>query len=41
MGAADYAGDGWGGALLVREALSQGLRHFAMGAGGASGDVAK
>ena len=35
MGAADYAGDGWGGALLVRESVVQrtasGLRHLATG----------
>ena len=31
MGAADYAGHGWGGALLCEKALSKGLRHLATG----------
>ena len=40
MGASDYAGDGWGGALLVRESVVQRTAPFGGGAGGASDDVA-
>ena len=40
MGAADYAGDGWGGGLLVRESVVQWTASFGDGAGGASDDVA-
>ena len=31
MGAADYAGDGWGGGLLVRESVVQRTAHLATG----------
>ena len=40
MGAANYAGDGWGGALLVRESVVQRTASFDDGAGGASADFA-
>ena len=40
MGAADYAGDGWGGGLLVQESVVQRTASFGDGAGGASDDVA-
>ena len=36
MGAANYAGDGWGGALLVRESAVQRTASFGDGASGAS-----
>ena len=29
MGAADYAGDGWGGGYWCEKVLSKGLRHLA------------
>ena len=40
MGAADYAGDGWGGALLMCESVVQMTASFDDEAGGASDDVA-
>ena len=40
MGAADYALDGWGSALLVRESVVQRAASFDDGAGGASADFA-
>ena len=40
MGKANYAGDGWGGALLVRESVVQRTASLGDGAGEASDDVA-
>ena len=40
MGAADYAGDGWCGALLVRESVVQRTAPSGDGASEASDDVA-
>ena len=40
MSAADYAGDGWGGGLLVCESVVQRTASLGDGAGVASDDVA-
>ena len=40
MGAANYAGDGWGSALLVRESVVQRTAPLGDGAGEASDDIA-
>ena len=40
MGAADYAGDGWGGVILVLASVVQRTAPFDYGAGGATDDVA-
>ena len=40
MGAANYAGAGWGGGLLVRESVVQRTASFGDGVGSTSDDVA-